>query len=952
MTYSSTILATTGLVHYYRLDDTNGAANSTILDSVTSGAVNGLTQNSGCTANVAGLLTGDTDKCFAFASSGDGCVKLNSNLTPLGTSSYSWEVWVKPTNQSGSNQRIIGNDVYTTQNKGPSLLWDGPSNRVISWRATDSNSVSCSVGASSANKIFHIVVTYDGAALRLYINGACNNAQNDTTSIPSNSNQFIIGANGGWGNSWDGDIDEVAIYNVALSGETIRNHYNVGKNQTITANTNVWYGAFINTGVSWDYNPPANYGEIDTWTNWATNNGASAHKPAIFHKYQNWANDTAMDTGAAKAAAARNADFLLSWEPWNPANGADQPTYSLQNIVNGNFDTYIANFALSIKAYGSPIFLRFAHEFNGDWYPWGTDQTNQGDYTTKNTPALYVSAWQHVWNIFNTNGVTNVKWVWCPNAWHDQSSTGAVTSASYPGDSYVDYVGIDFYNFGQSSSAPSWTYSGGMWQYPIDLISLPYDTIQGITSKKMIICEVATSDNDNGGSKGSWISSFMSTDLPTYFPNIIGFVWFDYQQPLANNGRPWSIDSGAGALSAFQTAIATSIYNTAPPLAVQHSAVSALNALARYTFTDIAALNALATKAGVQTTALSALTKLTATDLVALRGLVNITKSDLAAVTGLTKLTSTELAALQALIQASGVQKLAALQSLIKGTFSDVASQVVLTKATQTLLASVQANTQLAGGSLIWRIRLMNYKIQRGSTNRILRVFIQNAASMSGLTGLAYNSSGLICRYAREGDPSSTSVPLVSAGIGLWVSGGFAQIDSVNMPGWYELGVPNAALSSGDSVAINLSGAANMAPGLISIELDAVNYQDSIAFGLSRLLNLSNQGQTVALGSGSGGLVYSGTITNAGIPAIGVVVRCYGAQDVTSGADINAVTDVSTLIAQATTGSFGEFELSLVPGYYALQYFINGQPLQNYLRWSTRISGWISSNSPISVSQL
>jgi hypothetical protein len=53
------------------------------------------------------------------------------------------------------------------------------------------------------------------------------------------------------------------------------------------------------------------------------------------------------------------------------------------------------------------------------------------------------------------------------------------------------------------------------------------------------------------------------------------------------------------------------------------------------------------------------------------------------------------------------------------------------------------------------------------------------------------------------------------------------------MPGWYELGIPNAALDGGNEVAIQLRGAANMAPVNVYIELDTVDYQTD-AFGALR----------------------------------------------------------------------------------------------------------------------
>jgi hypothetical protein len=130
----------------------------------------------------------------------------------------------------------------------------------------------------------------------------------------------------------------------------------------------------------------------------------------------------------------------------------------------------------------------------------------------------------------------------------------------------------------------------------------------------------------------------------------------------------------------------------------------------------------------------------------------------------------------------------------------------------------------------------MKLKIKRGTTSKILRVFVQDVtAAAAGLTGLAYNSASLVAYYIREGDSSATAITLVSATVGTWVSGGFKEISSTNMPGWYELHLPNAALSGGASVSLMLKGATNMAQLPIEIELDAVDYQDAAGFGLSRL---------------------------------------------------------------------------------------------------------------------
>jgi hypothetical protein len=81
------------------------------------------------------------------------------------------------------------------------------------------------------------------------------------------------------------------------------------------------------------------------------------------------------------------------------------------------------------------------------------------------------------------------------------------------------------------------------------------------------------------------------------------------------------------------------------------------------------------------------------------------------------------------------------------------------------------------------------------------------------------------------GDLSNdVQITLASATLGTWASGGFVAVDNTNMPGWYEIGIPNAALDGGNECSIQLRGAANMVPVNIYIELDTVDYQTA-AFG-------------------------------------------------------------------------------------------------------------------------
>ncbi len=111
-----------------------------------------------------------------------------------------------------------------------------------------------------------------------------------------------------------------------------------------------------------------------------------------------------------------------------------------------------------------------------------------------------------------------------------------------------------------------------------------------------------------------------------------------------------------------------------------------------------------------------------------------------------------------------------------------------------------------------------------GSLNEIWHLFIQNSSVTdgSGLTGLSNTSPGLICYYHRDTDTTPTQVTLNNMTLGTYTSGGFKVISDSFMAGWYQFCPPNAALASGaKSVSFSFSGASNMAPVAIEVDLGA-----------------------------------------------------------------------------------------------------------------------------------
>ena len=150
----------------------------------------------------------------------------------------------------------------------------------------------------------------------------------------------------------------------------------------------------------------------------------------------------------------------------------------------------------------------------------------------------------------------------------------------------------------------------------------------------------------------------------------------------------------------------------------------------------------------------------------------------------------------------------------------------------------------------------MKLIIKKGTTSKRQGIFIQDSSSTvgAGLTGLLFSSSGLTFYYWREdeGNVNATSVTLVTATRGTYASGGFIEKDATNMPGAYEISIPNAALATGANWVIAfLKGATNMAPVVLEIQLVDIDVEDSVRAGLTALPN--------AAAEAAGGLYTRGT---------------------------------------------------------------------------------------------
>lgn len=156
-----------------------------------------------------------------------------------------------------------------------------------------------------------------------------------------------------------------------------------------------------------------------------------------------------------KEAYRRGAVNTISWHLNNPLGGTAwdaKTTTAVQSILLGGAKntmfnewlTRLASFFLSLRDdHGKliPILFRPYHEMTGGWFWWGNQQC---------TSKEYVALWHYTVNYLEKKGVHNLLYIYSPT----DVPTEQAYFERYPGDKYVDILGIDIYqNQGENTSA-------------------------------------------------------------------------------------------------------------------------------------------------------------------------------------------------------------------------------------------------------------------------------------------------------------------------------------------------------------------------------------------------------------------------------------------------------------------------------------------------------------------
>jgi hypothetical protein len=221
-------------------------------------------------------------------------------------------------------------------------------------------------------------------------------------------------------------------------------------------------------------------------------------------RLSSWRNNYALPLTRVRKAGAVS---LIKFSVQDYAFAKTGRIASTRDIARGVYDAYFEEAADAVRDFKDPVFISINHEMNGTWYPFSEA------YPGSNVTAQdYIAAWRRIVDVFRRKGANNAAFVWAPNV----PDVGPVPYTSYyPGDDYVDWVGVSFY-------------SGN----PLSNLQQIYRTYAA--KKPIFITEWATGEDKNqyyAGFPGDaqWIEQFF-TSLEKNYPRVKAISWFQWDK--------------------------------------------------------------------------------------------------------------------------------------------------------------------------------------------------------------------------------------------------------------------------------------------------------------------------------------------------------------------------------------------------------------------------------------
>ncbi len=237
--------------------------------------------------------------------------------------------------------------------------------------------------------------------------------------------------------------ESLSAYKAGVNSPTFITNANIKFNKLIEPNHGIYHSVFPDFG-----------GTEDNVTAERINNFENLVNKNIVWAYfsNNWYDNIHFPTTEVNTInTAGKIPFIRIMPRTNFTEGGPDPNYTMQKIIDGDFDYSLTQWAIDASNINTPLLAEFGTEVNGNWFPWNGQYNGAGETAEYGNTNLFDGAerfrdaYRHIIDICNTNGATNITWFFHIDAYSEPDIDWNEMENYYPGDNYINWIGASIY---------------------------------------------------------------------------------------------------------------------------------------------------------------------------------------------------------------------------------------------------------------------------------------------------------------------------------------------------------------------------------------------------------------------------------------------------------------------------------------------------------------------------
>ena len=203
-----------------------------------------------------------------------------------------------------------------------------------------------------------------------------------------------------------------------------------------------------------------------------------------------------------------------------------EPTFSLDRILAGDFDSDLRAWANEARDFGSPLIAEFGAEMNGEWFSWngvwngGGATDDYGDPAEPDGPERFRDAYRRIIQVARDEGALNIAWVFHVNDADIPDEDWNRFENYYPGGEWIDWIGVSVYG--------AQTPLDDEWPSFRDSLEDVYPRLKALAGgKPIVVLEFGAALNNPNGDQAEWAEEALSDLTSHRWPQIVGFSWWN-----------------------------------------------------------------------------------------------------------------------------------------------------------------------------------------------------------------------------------------------------------------------------------------------------------------------------------------------------------------------------------------------------------------------------------------